>query len=66
MTILKTSWTVYSTPSMATLAVAQELTLDKKNAAYNVKDYSPFVEQHHPNRVFWADTHLRTANSDMR
>ncbi len=66
MTILKTSWTVCSTLLMATLAVAQELTLNKKNAAYNGKDHSPLVEQHHPNRVFWADTHLRTANSDMR
>ena len=65
MTTLKTSRTVCSTLSMATLAVAQELTLDNKNAAYNVKDYSAFVEQHHPSRVFWADTHLRTANSDM-
>ncbi len=63
---MRTKLTQCLTLALATLAVAQELTFDKKDAAYNEKDYSPFVEQHHPNRVFWADTHLRTANSDMR
>ncbi|MES0403880.1 MAG: DUF3604 domain-containing protein, partial [Hyphomicrobium sp.] len=32
-------------------------------AAYNAPDYSPFVDQHYPNRVFWGDTHLHTSNS---
>ncbi len=49
--------------AMATSAFAQELTLDKKNAAYNEPDYSPFVDQHFPTRVLWGDTHLHTANS---
>jgi hypothetical protein len=25
--------------------------------------YSPFVDQHHPDRVYWGDTHLHTSNS---
>jgi hypothetical protein len=27
------------------------------------KTYSPYVEQHFPNRVFWGDTHLHTSYS---
>jgi len=44
-------------------AIAQEFTVDKDDAAYNKPDYSPFVDQHHPDRVFWGDTHLHTSNS---
>jgi hypothetical protein len=49
--------------ALATSGLAQELTVDKKDAAYNEPDYSPFVDQHFPNRVYWGDTHLHTANS---
>lgn len=42
---------------------AQELTIDKKHVVSNEQDYSPFVEQHYPSRVFWGDTHLHTRNS---
>ena len=44
-------------------AFAQELTVDKKHAIAKEQDYSPFVDQHFPNRVYWGDTHLHTANS---
>jgi len=44
-------------------ALAQEFTVQKEDAAYNKPDYSPFVDQHYPNRVFWGDTHLHTSNS---
>ncbi len=40
-----------------------EFTVEKKDAAYNEPDYSPFVDQHFPTRVLWGDTHLHTANS---
>ena len=38
----------------STSSLAQEFTVDKDAAAYNAPDYSPFVDQHYPNRVFWA------------
>ena len=41
----------------------EEFTVQKDDAAYNKPDYSPFVDQHYPNRVFWGDTHLHTSNS---
>jgi len=44
-------------------AFASELTVDKKHAIVNEQDYSPFVDQHFPDRVYWGDTHLHTANS---
>jgi hypothetical protein len=44
-------------------AIASELTVDKKHAIANEQDYSPFVDQHFPDRVYWGDTHLHTANS---
>jgi hypothetical protein len=48
---------------LATSAVAQELTPDKEHTISKTDVYSPFVDQHYPNRVFWGDTHLHTANS---
>ena len=38
-------------------------TLERDNVAHNQPDYSPFVDQHMPNRVFWGDTHLHTSYS---
>ncbi len=53
------------TLAMAGSALAEEfgVTVDKKHAIANEQDYSPFVDQHFPNRVYWGDTHLHTANS---
>ncbi len=44
-------------------ALAQEFTVQEKDAAFDKPDYSPFVDQHYPDRVFWGDTHLHTSNS---
>jgi hypothetical protein len=44
-------------------SVAQEFTVQKDDAAHNEPDYSPFVDQHYPDRVWWGDTHLHTSNS---
>ncbi len=49
--------------AMAASAVAQELTPDKEHTISKTEVYSPFVDQHYPNRVYWGDTHLHTANS---
>lgn len=45
------------------LASATEFTLQKGETIENLKDYSPFVDQHFPNQVLWGDTHLHTSNS---
>jgi hypothetical protein len=49
--------------TLPSVAIAQEFTVEKKDAAYNELDYSPFMDQHFPTRVLWGDTHLHTANS---
>jgi len=42
---------------------AQDVRLSREKIAFNEPDYSPFVDQDFPTRVFWGDTHLHTANS---
>jgi hypothetical protein len=46
-------------------AVAQEHAseADKDAVKAQTGEYSPYVGQHFPNRVFWGDTHLHTSNS---
>ena len=44
-------------------ALAQEFTLHKEDVVGDKPDYSPFVDRHYPQRVYWGDTHLHTANS---
>ena len=44
-------------------AGAQEVQVTRENVAYGEPDYSPFVDQYFPTRVFWGDTHLHTSNS---
>ena len=45
------------------VASAQEFTIAPEHTIGDQKDFSPFVDQHYPNRVFWGDTHLHTSNS---
>jgi len=45
------------------VAYGQEFSLQKGETIEDKKDFSPFVDQHYPNRVFWGDTHLHTSNS---
>jgi hypothetical protein len=45
---------------VATTALAQQFRVQEKEAAFNKPGYSPFVDQHYPDRVFWGDTHLHT------
>ena len=42
---------------------AQEFTVDPEDVPGNESDYSPYVDQHYPNRVFFGDTHHHTSNS---
>lgn len=63
MKFIATIIVLFATIAVAMSSVAQELTLEKKNAAFNEPDYSPFVDRNIPTRIFWGDTHLHTANS---
>jgi len=49
--------------ALSSLAIAQEFTVERKDAASKEPEYSPFVDRHYPTRVLWGDTHLHTANS---
>ncbi len=44
-------------------ATAQDVQVTHENAVRTEANYSPFVDQHFPNRIFWGDTHLHTRNS---
>jgi len=49
--------------AMAPTVHAQDVQVRRENAVQAKPDYSPFVDQHFPTRVFWGDTHLHTRNS---
>ena len=42
-------------------AVAQDLHVAREDVKGPKKEYSPYVEDHFPNRVFFGDTHLHTS-----
>ena len=45
------------------LAQTDAGTLRQEDVAYDKPDYSPFVDRHVSDRVFWGDTHLHTSFS---
>lgn len=51
--------------TLATAALAQTDagTLEEKNVAHDMADFSPYVDRHLPNDVFWGDTHLHSSYS---
>ena len=44
-------------------SAAQDFTVQPEDVKGDEVDYSPYVDQHFPNRVFWGDTHHHTSNS---
>ncbi len=44
-------------------ALAQEWTLEKEQLVEQPKSYSPYVDQHYPQRVFFGDTHFHSSLS---
>lgn len=44
-------------------ANAQEFSITKGETIERKQEFSPFVDQYFPNRVYWGDTHLHTSNS---
>ena len=61
--IMRTSLTLCFCLAISAPAFAQELVPTRENAVSSERDYSPFVDQHFPTRIFWGDTHLHTRNS---
>jgi len=43
--------------------LAQDLAVQKGDINIGKKEYSPYLHQSYPNRVFWGDTHLHTSYS---
>ncbi len=41
-------------------ALGQEWTPDRDHVLEQPEPYSPYVDQHYPNRVYWGDTHHHT------
>ncbi len=50
----------------ATEVLAQDILPDREDVQGPKKEYSPYVEDHFPNRVFFGDTHLHTSWSTAR
>ena len=46
---------------LAASAIAQDLHVPREDVTGPKKEYSPYVEDHFPNRVFFGDTHLHTS-----
>ncbi|MBS0250438.1 MAG: DUF3604 domain-containing protein [Proteobacteria bacterium] len=47
----------------AGVAQAQDFAISKENINAGKKQYSPYLYQSYPDRVFWGDTHLHTSYS---
>jgi hypothetical protein len=47
----------------ANSAVGPDFAVDRDNVPVHHKNYSPFVGDDYPDRVFWGDTHLHTSYS---
>ncbi len=45
------------------VALAQEWTLDKDQLVEQPRLYSPYVDQHFPQQVFFGDTHFHSSLS---
>ena len=48
---------------MGSAASGQDFTVQENDTIAAEDDFSPFVDRHYPDRVYWGDTHLHTANS---
>jgi hypothetical protein len=44
-------------------ARAQDIAVDEQDVEIGEKEYSPYLHQSYPDRVFWGDTHLHTSYS---
>ncbi len=54
------------TLGLSTGVLAQSVTdigMDAEDSTFGRKEYSPYLNQNFPQRVFWAETHLHTSYS---
>jgi len=58
---LKTIIAFYFTVIFATSVIAQDMLPPKEDIEAPKKEYSPYVGDHFPNRVYFGDTHLHTS-----
>jgi Protein of unknown function (DUF3604) len=49
--------------SLAAPALAQDIAISEKDIKVGGVEYSPYLHQSYPDRVFWGDTHLHTSYS---
>ena len=42
---------------------AQDIAVQEKDVSIGKSEYSPYLYQSYPDRVFWGDTHLHTSYS---
>ena len=61
MKIMKTTFTLCLILAMTTSAFAQDIHPKKEDVSGPKKEYSPYVEDHFPNNVYFGDTHLHTS-----
>lgn len=61
MKMMKTKLTLCLTLAMGASAFAQDLHIQQKDFKSPKIEYSPYVEDHFPNRVYFGDTHLHTS-----
>lgn len=47
----------------ASVLMAQDVAVEQHSVRIGAQEYSPYLYQAHPNRVFWGDTHLHTSYS---
>ena len=58
---MKTLLALCLTLAMATLAFAYDVKPAKEDGKSPKKEYSPYVNDHFPNNVYFGDTHLHTS-----
>ena len=55
--------TAFAAALLSSTALAQEWTMDREQLVEQPKTYSPYVDQHIPQRVFFGDTHFHSSLS---
>jgi hypothetical protein len=61
--LLYRSLSVAALVVVTTAAQSQDIAVREQDIKVGQKQYSPYLHQSYPNRVFWGDTHLHTSYS---